>query len=406
MPRFVDIARAAWQRLEQAIPRLLWPINQVLALALRRRVAPGSVLHICYPVHLIHYMVDILRENGCAADYLAVGTSKGWNASDHHFQRWRKWMPLSLTEFWFFWHVVSRYEVIHMHFMQGISQTGWEWPLLKQMGRKIVVYYSGCEARDSTTNQLLHPEMNICHDCDYQHILCDGDWSRRRRALTQRYGDLELVTTPDLLDFCPEAIHFPFFCPPDAIVPTRQRPYWPENGRFRIVHVTNHPGIEGTALIRGAVDRLAEKGWPVEFRHLSNTPYRQVLQELADADLSVGKMKMGYYANAQVESMRCGTPAVTHVRLELITEDLRDSALLLTDLEGLEAMLERFLTEPAVLAEKRQQASSSIQRLHDNERLAKRLIAMYRALADGRDHRWIASNIPGGLCRPEPGERA
>lgn len=104
--------------------------------------------------------------------------------------------------------------------------------------------------------------------------------------------------------------------------------------------------------------------------------------------------------------MRCGTPAVTHVRLELITEDLRDSALLLTDLEGLEAMLERFLTEPAVLAEKRQQASSSIQRLHDNERLAKRLIAMYRALADGRDHRWIASNIPGGLCRPEPGERA
>ncbi|OAN55074.1 hypothetical protein A6A05_00500 [Magnetospirillum moscoviense] len=389
--------------MEQTIPRLLWPVNQLLALLLRRRVTAGSVLHVCYPVHLIHYMVDILRANGCTADYVAVGTSQGWNECDYHFQRWRKWMPLALTEFWFFWRVMSRYEVIHMHFMQGISRTGWEWPVLKRLGRKIVVYYSGCEARDSTTNQLLHPDMNICQDCDYQRQLCDGDWSRRHRALTKRFADLELVTTPDLLDFCPGAIHFPFFCPPDAIVPTRQRQGWPENGCMRIVHITNHPGIEGTAAIRAAVERLKSKGWPVEFRHLSNTAYRQVLQELADADLSVGKMKMGYYANAQVESMRCGTPAVTHVRPEFMTDDLRASALLLTDLGGMEAVLERMLDNPALLAEYRHSAASSIQALHDNQMLAKRLIAMYRALVAGRDQQWIAENIPGGLC---PGNRS
>jgi hypothetical protein len=309
-------------------------------------------------------------------------------------------MPLALTEFYFFWTVMARYHILHLHFMQGISRTGWEWSVLKLLGRRIVVYYSGCEIRDRDLNAELHPGMNICEECDYASELCSGKISRRRRKLSARYADLELITTPDMRDFVPQGIHFPFFCPPDDIIPPRTRPYWPENKVFRVVHVTNHPGIEGTAAIAAACEMVRAQGHAVEFRHLLRTPYGQVLQEMADADLSIGKMKMGYYANAQIEALSCGTPCISHVRAGLITDALRASPLILTNLADLESEIGRLVKNPGLLAVYRAQARSGIGALHDNRTLSRRLLRMYQLLAQGRSHAEIASIVPDGLVDP------
>ena len=96
-------------------------------------------------------------------------------------------------------------------------------------------------------------------------------------------------------------------------------------------------------------------------------------------------MKMGYYANAQIESMVCGVPAVTYVRPEFITPEMEESGLILTDLARLEQTIEFYLTHPDELAKKRDKARSSILRLHDNKKLATKLIGFYRQLLDKSD---------------------
>ncbi len=379
-----QLLRQGWTALEAVLPLLLWPLNQVLAIMLRRRVVADSVLHVCFPFHIVHYTVELLRLRGFNADYVAVGGDPDWKLCDFHFQRWRKWMPLALTEFWFFWRVVSRYQTVQFHFMQGISRSGWEWPVLKRLGRKIVVYYSGCEARDWRRNMALHPEINICQDCDYGRDLCSNALSVKRRMLSRRFADLEMITTPDLRDFIPGAIHFPFFSPPENIVPERNRPHWPDNGCLRIVHVTNHPGIEGTARIAATVERLRTRGHSVEFRHLRGVPYDRVLRELADADLSVGKMKMGFYANAQIEALCCGVPTITHIRPDLTPQAISVTGLMFSSLDQLEGDIERLLGHAEELAAMRRDGPAAIRALHDNDDLTDRLIALYRELHRGR----------------------
>lgn len=365
---------------------LIWPINRVLALLLARRVEPGSVLHICYPVHIVYYTVLFLRRNGRKADYMAMGDSQDWTECDFRFRRFAKWMPLTLTEFWWFWRVVARYEIVHMHFMMGISQSGWEWPILKRMGRKIVVYCGGCEVRDRERNVALHPGMNICEECDYNATICTNPLNLRRQRLSRQYADLELVTTPDMLDFVPHGIHFPFFAPPEEIIPPRRRAYWPANGCFRIVHVTNHPGIEGTRHIESSIERLRTKGYPIEFVFLRNVSFRDVLAAFADADLAIGKMKMGYYANAQIEAMCCGTPTITYVRPDLMTGELQRSGLVFSTLGQLEQTIEHFITHPEELEKRRQQAAESMRHFHDNDVLCRRLIRMYMDVVSGASH--------------------
>jgi hypothetical protein len=356
---------------------MLRPLNAVLARLLRRRFVRGSALHISYMVHIPFHTVEHLRRNGLRADYLAIGTSPHWDRCDFNFRPSRLAPLRLLQEFWMFWHVVARYEIVHAHFMYTLSRTGWELPILKRMGRRLVVHFRGCEARDRTRNMDLHPEVNICQDCDHHPPICQSASAVERRDWARRFGDLTLVTTPDMRDFVPDAIHMPFFAPAGADRGVRERA---PGAEIAIVHVTNQPGIEGTGEIERVIERLRRKGYRIHFTWLHDLPHAEVLAAVADADLAIGKMKMGYYANAQIESMALGVPTVTCVRDEFMTDELLRSGFILTTLPRLEKTLAYYLDHPDALEAKRRIARQSILRLHDNDALARQMIGLYRGL--------------------------
>lgn len=363
---------------DRAVLAVLAPLNWALERYFAPRPYPNSVLHISYMVQIPYHMVRHLRRAGMRADYLAVGRSPHWDRADHTFMPSPHPLLRVLQEFRAFWRVVVRYETVHAHFMYTLSQDGWELPILKRLGRKVVVHFRGCEARVRERNMALHPDANICQECDHRPPICGLRQSVRRREQARRYGDMILVTTPDMLDFNDDAAHFPFFAPEDLPQPADA----PDAARreFKIVHVTNQPGIEGTRHIERAVANLHGKGWPVRLVWLHDRPHREVLAELASADLAIGKMKMGYYANAQIESMAMGVPTVTFVRDEFMTDALRESGFIFASLSSLEAVLERLLANPNELAAKRAKARASILALHDNAALTSRLVGHYAAV--------------------------
>jgi hypothetical protein len=353
---------------------LLWPLNQLLARLLARRFVPGSILHVSYMGHIPYQAVRTLREHGVRADYFAVGHSLTWSLSD--YQMASTGFPLfrPFREFLAVWRIVARYEIVHLHFMVTPTRTGWELPLLKRMGRKIVVQYRGCEIRDREKNMAMHPAINICQECDYDPWPCQAPYNVARRRLAAAHGDAILVTTPDMLEFAPGAEHMPFFSPV-AMAPAR-----PLEGdhEFRIVHATNHPGIEGTRHIAGAIERLRARGFKIRFDFFQGARHQDVLAALATADLAIGKMKMGYYANAQIESMAAGVPTITYVRPELMTPELERSGFIFATLDTLETVLEHYLSNPPALAEKRAAARASILAIHDNADVSRRYVDVYR----------------------------
>ena len=352
-------------------------LNAALIFLLRRRVAPRSVLHISYMVHVPHHMVMHLRRHGIEADYLAVGTNPHWTRCDYNFCPSSVPLYRMLQEFWMFWRVVARYQVVHAHFMMTLTHSGWELPVLKRLGRRLIVHYRGCEVRDQARNISLHPTMNICEHCDYNASICSDPIIHARRSAAQRYSDVELVTTPDLRDFTPKAIHFPFFAPPDVKEAAAEGPRWPERPWLKIVHATVHPGIEGTEQIEAAIERIRRRGWPVVFQFLRLVDRQTILDALQDADLAIGKMKMGYYANFQIEAMALGVPTITYVRDEFMTDELRASGFIFSSLEKLEETLEWLLRNPHEIEARRRRARTSILALHDEKRLVDGLIGHY-----------------------------
>jgi hypothetical protein len=356
----------------------LTPLNIILARVLRRRVVRGSVLHVSAMVHVPYYMVRILREHGVSADYLAVGDSPWWNKADFHYRPYRLALGSVLQEMWWVWRVVSRYHVVHSHFMVTLTRTGWEWPLLRRMERQIVIHYRGCEIRNRELNQRLHPTMNICEECDYNPLPCATPLNARRRRLAAKWGSAFLVTTPDMKDFAPDAVHVPFFTTRSDVERPRLEPR--KTGPFKIVHATNHAGIEGTRQIRAAIDAAIAKGHAINYVELMGVTHERVLNELADADLTIGKMKMGYYANLQIESLIAGVPTITYVRPAFMTDALRQSGFIFATIDTLSDVLDYYLSHPDALEAKRAQARRSILELHDNAAIAREYRALYERL--------------------------
>ncbi len=364
------VAEAAYS----CIVAILYPFLWVYAGLKPRPAKAKSVLHVSYMVHVPWHATRILREYGWNADFLAVGSSPHWNLCD-----FRKPDTNSLIAVWhelrLFWNVMTEYEVVHFHFMVTMTRSGWEVPLLKRMGRRVVAHFRGCEARNREVNMRLHPAMNICEVCDYNATVCTNPVNLHRRRLAERWADATLVTTPDMLDFMPSATVSSFFAP-ENIEPSCNAP-WDGSRPLRVVHVTNHPGIEGTDRIRQAVEAVRSRGFPIEFVHLRDVSHAEVMRALHDADLAIGKMKMGYYANSQIESMACGVPTITWIRPEFMNDALRQSGFIISHLDDLEATLEAYLSDPAALNRKRELARRSILGLHENGAIARIMLNSY-----------------------------
>jgi len=372
-----DLLRIASSYSERATLTLLSPINFCLSIVLRKRVLPKSVLHVSYPVHTAWHTVALLRDVGWKADYLAIGSNPHWRKFDYLRSYGGRFGFLrALKDFWFVWWIVSQYEVLHLHFLMTPTRLGWELRWLHRMGRKVVVHYRGCEGRNRERIMSRYPNCNICQQCDYGATVCKDPLNQRRVALAYRYASCSLVTTPDLLDHVPNGVHFPFFHPLDSA--DHSEPKGERTRSFlRVVHVTNHPGIEGTAQIEQIITELKQEGVPVELQVLRGVSHREVLKSIAGADVTIGKMKMGYYANFQVESLALGVPAITFVRSDLMNKELEQSGLIFSSLDHLKATLKQLVAEPEILAAKQALCRASIRQLHQNERLIAKLDALY-----------------------------
>jgi hypothetical protein len=113
--------RPAWEVLYHLTVLMLMPMNLIGIKYYKKKFFPNSVLHISYMVHVPYYLTRTLRKYGVKADYMAMGKSPVWNQSDYQieFSRWP--FVRAVREFIIFWRIVSRYEIIHSHFMVTLT---------------------------------------------------------------------------------------------------------------------------------------------------------------------------------------------------------------------------------------------------------------------------------------------
>jgi len=344
-----------------------------------------SVIHVSLTSHKQYMLSRLLRRRGIKSAFLAVNTSKADRLGIGNDYRIPIDMPAlrrKLYSMWLLFTVLSRYDVIHYHFNAFLFEDAYDLYFLKRLGKFIVIHFRGCDLRCRSVNFAKNPALNVCQECDYPEGSCDSPYQRARIEFARQYGDLFFVTTPDLLDFFEAAEHMPFTAPVEvdfASIP----PLPKSEGVFRVVTSSNHPGLDGVAHIRSAIERLRAEGYPVELLEVIRKPYREVIAAYKSADLFAGKLLMGYYNNANIETMMMGVPNISYIREEYLHK-IEPCPIIIARPDTFYDTLKDWLGKPEKLKEIGLQGPAFVARNHSPDIIIDMMIERYNEMISAR----------------------
>lgn len=216
----------------------------------------------------------------------------------------------------------------------------------------------------------------------------DRDWyfgkeardAARNVALLTSLEVPVFVSTPDLIDFVPNARWCPVVIDPGS---------WEEiehvrsDGPMRVVHAPTNPRIKGTDLIEPVLARLQEEG-VIEYQRITGVPHAQMPALFARSDVVLDQFRLGSYGVAACEAMASGCVAVGHLDTWVRERVMAGTGHEIPLVEAVPDTLERVLRDLAVDAEKRrsigQLSRSFVREVHDG-RLSARVL----------DDHWIRS---------------
>lgn len=212
--------------------------------------------------------------------------------------------------------MARHFDVFHFYFGQSLTMSKlWDIPLLKRLGKKVFLYFCGCDIRDSKLVIERHP-ISACAEC--WPMSCSPNRSAALEAAA--VADGVFVSTPDLLEFVPDAILLPQPIDLEKMAKLNQLSDLSSpdsDAPVRIVHAPSDRSIKGTVHVERSVEELAASGHDVELVLVEGMSYVESLEVYRTSDLAVDQLLIGAYGQFAVELMAMGKPVVCYVRDDL-----------------------------------------------------------------------------------------
>jgi hypothetical protein len=174
---------------------------------------------------------------------------------------------------------------------------------------QIVVIYQGDDIRQERTNvqpgetslETMGPEDHFSHNLD---IL-----KRKQAVLMGKVCSGIFALNPDLLQFLPHTAKFlPYFhVPLDQVTPR-----YPSlsSSILQIAHAPTNRQVKGTEYIISAVEKLKSEGYALSLDLIENRTHEETFEAIAQCDVYIDQLVVGWYGGVAVEAMALGKPTV------------------------------------------------------------------------------------------------
>ncbi len=289
----------------------------------------------------------------------------------------------------FFLQAVRTYDVFHFNWgMSLLDHRAWgvhyfDFPLLKRLGKRIVVTFQGCDARMKMPSRERF-DTSACAECDVAWCTPAMDALRRKRIeKVCAYADHVFAVNPDLMHYLPGAEFLPYASvnPGEWTAGGAPAAQADRAGPFRILHMPTNRSIKGTKYVEQACAQLKAEGLPVELTLAERVPHRQVKDLIARADVVVDQLLIGWYGALTVEALAMGKPVLCYLReddLKRFVPFHERIPIVRTTKATLAQDLRELLRSPA----RRQDAGAAgrqfVLDVHDPMKIAEKTIAAYR----------------------------
>jgi glycosyltransferase involved in cell wall biosynthesis len=266
---------------------------------------------------------------------------------------------------------IGRHDVFHFHFGRTlIPPHNLDLPLYRALGKKLVFHYHGCDVRNRAHMLATHARAT-CTECD---PFCIPKRQQRILREAKDHAHAEIVSTPDLLESVPGArqVHVAAWLPDYRPLPFRDRPKL-------VLHAPTNRLIKGTKYVEAAFAQLQPRFPDVEFRVVEKTAWPSLKEQMAECDVFVDQVFMGWYGMVSVEAMALARPAMAYMRPDFEPR-AQGCPVVRTSLETLAADLEALLLDAPRRRALGEAGRAWVEREHEAHVIAKRVLDLYHEI--------------------------
>ncbi len=241
----------------------------------------------------------------------------------------------------------ERFDIIHLH-DGGIFPMDLDIPLLFKQFGKVVVHWHGSKLRNNG------------------------------KSFGSRFADAEIVSTPDLLEYAPQAIWIPNPIGWHGLNKIER------NGNKVIIgHAPTNRYIKGTTHFIQTMDELRTKFQNVDYLLIENTSHKEAIQMLRKCHIvvdSVGfydKRQVGWYGVLTNEVQQMGIPSCTWIKpsVELYLDE--PSGIINATKDNLKQKLENLIMDENLRKHIGNQGKNYVEKKHDNTKLCLEFMKTY-----------------------------
>jgi glycosyltransferase involved in cell wall biosynthesis len=238
-------------------------------------------------------------------------------------------------------------DVFHFYFGLTVVPKRLQFPILRAARRKSAFHFVGSDIRGKTREELAYGQL----------------------------ADVQIVGSYDAARWIPEAEVVPPGIDLSAIEPVPPR----TDGRLRVAHAALSRRRKGTELIVAACEELG-----VELDVIENVRHDEVGGRIAAADIVVDQLNSGWYGLFAIEAMAYGKPVVGYIREQAAARTAEAFGIELPIVRTTKETLARDLRSLVQSGEERvvrgAAGRSYVERVHDADLMADRLIGIYSRL--------------------------
>jgi glycosyltransferase involved in cell wall biosynthesis len=291
--------------------------------------------------------VQALRRKGVDAQLVVVERQKLHPEADRSLDRPEGFWGRQAVQWPAFLRLLPGTDVFHFYFGWTLVPRKLTWPFLKATRTHSVLHFLGSDIRGKPPAELRYA----------------------------RGADARIVGSYDALRWVPDA----HVVPPGLDL----REYAPappgEHARPIVLHAPSSRRRKGTEDVIAACE-----GLDVELDIVEGLPQAEARRHYERADIVVDQLNAGWYGIFALEAMALGKPVLSYLRPEAVQETERALGVEVPVVPVTKETLRDRIGELAASADERRRIGASsrayVERVHDADRGADRLIAIYGSL--------------------------
>lgn len=257
---------------------------------------------------------------------------------------------------------VQEFDVFMFFFGQSFLPENADFPLLQDLGKRIVSRFNGSDVRHWSAHNQFFFRQHFAYGWD---DLLAPDAKRPLEAhlhplrMGERYASV-IQSAPEAMALAVRPYHHAY-----NIIPTDHTftPRIPRNRRPLVLHAASNSLFKGTSAVKAAFETLSARGIPFEWGIVQDIPNRDLLQLLPQVDVVVDDLHSTIYGSFAIEAMASGCAVVSGARPDFAPIPA-NAPIWHAHPDTLADRLEALLTDPAEIARRAEAGLSFVARHH------------------------------------------